>query len=74
MAVFLSLWDVEDLVHVRFPLLPCDFRENQAGDQEVGAAESGEDVAFKCLHVFTWIRAERSLCPEANCYNVVDHS
>lgn len=51
MAVFLSLWDVENLVHVRVSLLPSDPGEQQAGDQKVGAAESSEDVAFKFLHV-----------------------
>lgn len=52
MAVFLSLWDMENLVHVRVSLLPSDPGEQQAGDQKVGAAESSEDVAFKFLHVW----------------------
>lgn len=51
MAVFLSLWDMENLVHVRLPLLPSDSGEQQAGYQKVGAAESSEHVAFKFLHV-----------------------
>ena len=51
MAVFLSLWDVKNLVHVGLPLLPGDSGEQQAGDEKVGAAESSEDVAFKFLHV-----------------------
>lgn len=51
MAVFLGLWDMKYLVHVRFPLLPSDSGEQQAGYQKVGAAESREDVAFKFLHV-----------------------
>lgn len=51
MAVFLSLWDMENLVHVRLSLLPSDSGEQQAGDQKVGAAESSEDVAFKSIHV-----------------------
>lgn len=29
-AVFLSLWDVKNLVHVRIPLLPGDSGEQQA--------------------------------------------
>lgn len=52
MAVFLSLRDVKNLVHVRTPLLPGDSGEQQAGYQKVGAAESSEDVAFKFLHVW----------------------
>lgn len=51
MAVFLSLRDVENLVHVRISLLPSDSGEQQARYQKVGAAESSEDVAFKFLHV-----------------------
>lgn len=51
MAVFLSLWHMKYLVHVGLPLLPGDSGEQQAGNQKVGAAESSEDVAFKCLHV-----------------------
>lgn len=50
-AVFLSLWDMENLVHVRLPLLPCDSGEQQARYEKVGAAKSSEDVAFKFLHV-----------------------
>lgn len=65
---------MEDLVHVRLPLLPCDFREYQAGDQEVGAAESSENVSFKFLHVLALMRAQPSIRPKANCYNVVDHA
>lgn len=51
MAVFLSLWNMKDLVHVRLPLLLGDSGEHQAGYEKVGATESGEDVAFKFLHV-----------------------
>lgn len=51
MTVFLSLRDMKYLVHIRLPLLPSDSGEQQAGYQEVGAAESSEDVAFKFLHV-----------------------
>lgn len=51
MAVFLSLRNVKYLVHVGSPLLPGHSGEQQAGYQKVGAAESGEDVAFKFLHV-----------------------
>lgn len=50
-AVFLSLWNMKNLVHVRLPLLPCDSGEQQAGYEKVGAAKSSEDVAFKFLHV-----------------------
>lgn len=50
-AVLLSLRDVKDLVHVGFPLLACDSGEQQAGYEEVGAAQSSENVAFKFLHV-----------------------
>uniref|UniRef100_A0A3Q3KZY0 EKC/KEOPS complex subunit TPRKB n=2 Tax=Mastacembelus armatus TaxID=205130 RepID=A0A3Q3KZY0_9TELE len=49
-AVLLSLWDVKQLVHVRLPLLPGHSGKQQAGHQKVGAAQSGEDVAFKSLH------------------------
>lgn len=31
MAVFLGLWDMENLVHVRLPLLPSDPGEQKAG-------------------------------------------
>lgn len=51
MTVFLSLWNMENLVHVRLPLLPCDSGEQQARYEKVGAAKSSEDVAFKFLHV-----------------------
>lgn len=51
MAVFLSLRDMKNLVHVRLPLLPGDSGEQQAGYQKVGAAERSEDVAFEFLHV-----------------------
>lgn len=50
-AVLLSLWDVKDLVHVWLPLLARDSGEQQAGYEEVDAAQSSEDVAFKFLHV-----------------------
>lgn len=49
-AVFLSLWNVKDLVHVRSPLLPGHSGEEQARHQKVGAAESGKDVAFEFFH------------------------
>lgn len=50
MAVFLSLRYVKDLIHVGSPLLPGHSGEEQARHQKVGAAEGGEDVAFKFLH------------------------
>lgn len=45
-AVFLSLWDVETLVHVWIPLLPCYSWEYQTRHQKVDAEERGENVAF----------------------------
>lgn len=30
LAIFLSLWDMKNLVHVRLPLLPSDFGKQQA--------------------------------------------
>ena len=52
LTVFLRLRDVEHLVHVGKPLLPGHCGEQQAGDEEVAAAQRGEDVAFKFLHVW----------------------
>lgn len=53
---------MEDLVHVGIPLLPRHFGEQQAGHQEVDAAQSWEYVAFDFLHVlircFTTTRDE----------------
>lgn len=42
---------MENLVHVRLPLLPCHSGEEQARYEKVGAAKSSEDVAFKFLHL-----------------------
>lgn len=50
------------LVHVRFPLLPSDPGEQQAGNQEVGAAQGGEDVALELLHV--WRRNPNNRRPD----------
>lgn len=41
---------MENLVHVGLSLLTGDFGEEQAWHQKVGAAQRGEDVAFKFIH------------------------
>lgn len=50
---------MENLVHVRFPLLPSDSGENQTRNQEVDAAQSCEDVAFEFLHL-CWLESTQT--------------